>query len=164
MFRSREATDGAPQRVLASLGLGTQGHLSTTQLSLGQQKLVGVARALANNPGVLLLDEPAAGLDATESKQLARHLRGLAERGVGMLLVDHDMDLIFGTCDRVVVLVFGEVIAEGTPAEVRANPAVVEAYLGTPLSEQELAAVPAPALSPPGESTPDATPRIRGAR
>jgi branched-chain amino acid transport system ATP-binding protein len=101
-------------------------------LSLGQQKLLGVARALISEPSVLLLDEPAAGLDSTESRHLGRHLRKLADRGLGMLLVDHDMDLVFGICDRVVVLQFGRVIATGTPSEVRSSPAVIAAYLGTP--------------------------------
>jgi branched-chain amino acid transport system ATP-binding protein len=101
-------------------------------LSLGQQKLLGVARALVNSPSVLLLDEPAAGLDTTESQQLGRHLRMLADRGLGMLLVDHDMDLVFGICDRVVVLQFGSVIATGTPSEVRSSPEVMAAYLGSP--------------------------------
>lgn len=101
-------------------------------LSLGQQKLLGVARALVSNPSVLLLDEPAAGLDSTESQHLGRHLRKLADRGLGMLLVDHDMDLVFGICDRVVVLEFGRVIATGTPSDVRSSPAVIAAYLGAP--------------------------------
>ncbi len=101
-------------------------------LSLGQQKLLGVARALVSDPIVLLLDEPAAGLDSTESRHLGRHLRRLADDGLGMLLVDHDMDLVFGICDRVVVLQFGRVIATGTPSEVRSSPAVMAAYLGAP--------------------------------
>ncbi|WP_111765961.1 ABC transporter ATP-binding protein [Nakamurella deserti] len=101
-------------------------------LSLGQQKLLGVARALVSDPSVLLLDEPAAGLDSTESRHLGRHLRALADRGLGMLLVDHDMDLVFGICDRVVVLEFGRVIATGTPSQVRSSPAVIAAYLGAP--------------------------------
>jgi branched-chain amino acid transport system ATP-binding protein len=105
-------------------------------LSLGQQKLLGIARALVGAPSVLLLDEPAAGLGSTESQQLGRHLRVLADRGLGMLLVDHDMDLVFGVCERVVVLGFGQIIATGTPSEVHASPAVLAAYLGSPASAE----------------------------
>jgi ABC-type branched-subunit amino acid transport system ATPase component len=130
VFR-RHRPISVPEGILDDFELvGRLDDLPST-LSLGQQKLLGVARGLISNPSVLLLDEPAAGLDSDESQHLGRHLRALAERGLGMLLVDHDMDLVFGICDRVVVLQFGRVIATGTPAEVRSSPAVIEAYLGT---------------------------------
>lgn len=121
--------------ILASLGLVETASLSSSSLSLGQQKLAGVARAMASSSSILLLDEPAAGLNTHESEKLGRRLRELANNGFGLLLVDHDMDLVFSTCDRIVVLVFGVVIAEGTPSEIRANPAVVEAYLGMALDD-----------------------------
>jgi branched-chain amino acid transport system ATP-binding protein len=101
------------------------------QLSQGERKLVGVARALAAAPRVVCLDEPAAGLDAAESDQLGRRLRAVVDSGTGMLLVDHDMSLVLSVCDWIVVLEFGEVIATGTPDQVRRDRRVVEAYLGS---------------------------------
>jgi branched-chain amino acid transport system ATP-binding protein len=102
-----------------------------TELSLGQRKLVGVGRALACRPSLLLLDEPAAGLDTEETLALGQRLRALPKHGVTVLLIDHDMGLVLGVCDRVMVLDFGNLIAEGTPTEIRANPRVIEAYLGS---------------------------------
>jgi branched-chain amino acid transport system ATP-binding protein len=92
-----------------------------TELSHGRRKLAGVARALAQRPRLVLMDEPAAGLDTEESLELGRHLRSLPDEGVSVLLVDHDMGLVLGICDRVVVLDFGQVIARGTPAQIRAD-------------------------------------------
>ena len=104
-------------------------------LSKGQRKLVGVARALAAEPRLLCLDEPAAGLDAREGEELARHLRAVVDAGTPMLLVDHDMGLVLGISDYVVVLEFGRVIAHGTPDVVRREPQVVKAYLGSAAGE-----------------------------
>ena len=101
-----------------------------TSLSLGQQKLLGVARALAARPHVVLLDEPAAGLDSTESRGLGERLHDIVEHGISVFLIDHDMGLVLETCDYIYVLEFGTLIAEGTPAEIRSNDAVIEAYLG----------------------------------
>ena len=101
------------------------------ELSQGQRKLVGIARALVAQPRVVCLDEPAAGLDTRESEELGRRLRTLADDGQSMLLVDHDMGLVLGICDEVVVLEFGKVIARGAPDVVRSDPQVIGAYLGS---------------------------------
>jgi branched-chain amino acid transport system ATP-binding protein len=96
----------------------------------GSRKLVGIARALARTPSVLLLDEPAAGLDTHETNDLSHRLHSLRKQGIGVLIVDHDMGLISSICDFVYVLNFGKVIASGTPDEVVVDPMVVSAYLG----------------------------------
>lgn len=102
------------------------------ELPYGRRRLVGIARAVASGPSIVMLDEPAAGLDEAESRELARLIRRLAaERKMGVLLVEHDVGLVMSTCDRVVVLDFGRVIAAGTPDEIRGDEAVRAAYLGT---------------------------------
>jgi ABC-type branched-subunit amino acid transport system ATPase component/ABC-type branched-subunit amino acid transport system permease subunit len=119
-------------RVLAAVGLYVSVKTETSELSLGQQKLLGVARALVAEPTLLMLDEPAAGLSSSETVALGRQIVDISQTGVSILLVDHDMDLVLEVCDRIFVLDFGRIIASGTPDEIRANPAVIEAYLGAP--------------------------------
>jgi ABC-type branched-subunit amino acid transport system ATPase component len=119
-------------RALAAVGLNVSAKTETSELSLGQQKLLGVARALVAEPTLLMLDEPAAGLSSSETVALGRQIVDISQTGVSILLVDHDMDLVLEVCDRIFVLDFGRIIASGTPDEIRANPAVIEAYLGAP--------------------------------
>jgi branched-chain amino acid transport system ATP-binding protein len=125
------ADDSRVDVVLDQLELTRLADHRPSELSNGQRKLVGVARAIITDPTVVCLDEPAAGLDSHESIQLGVRLRHVADRGRAVLLVDHDMGLVLGICDRVVVMQFGEKIAEGTPTEIRNDDRVVEAYLGT---------------------------------
>jgi ABC-type branched-subunit amino acid transport system ATPase component len=127
---------------LELLGLGEAAGAMPEDLSQGQRKLVGIARALASRPRLLCLDEPAAGLDAREGEELAHHLRDVVDAGTAMLLIDHDMGLVLGISDYVVVLEFGKVIAHGPPDVVRRHPQVIEAYLGS--AAAELQAVDAP--------------------
>jgi branched-chain amino acid transport system ATP-binding protein len=118
-------------RVLELLGLEAFAAELPTELSQGQRKLVGIARALVARPRLMCLDEPAAGLDTQESEELGRRLRQLVDAGQAMLLVDHDMGLVLGICDEVVVLEFGKVIARGSPDVVRRDRQVIAAYLGS---------------------------------
>jgi branched-chain amino acid transport system permease protein len=120
----------AVEDVLRRLGLAPVAAAMPAELSEGQRKLVGLARALVSQPRLLCLDEPAAGMDTRESEALGRRLRELADQGQSTLLVDHDMGLVLGICDRVVVLEFGRVIAAGAPEAVRKDPVVMAAYLG----------------------------------
>ncbi|MFI0424512.1 ABC transporter ATP-binding protein [Spongiactinospora sp. 9N601] len=123
--------------VLARLGISALADRLPGELPHGRRVLVGVARALAADPTLLLMDEPAAGLDSRERGLLGGMLRDVAASGASVVLVDHDMPLVLGICDRVYVLDFGVVIAAGEPAAVRNDPGVVAAYLGTDDAEPE---------------------------
>jgi ABC-type branched-subunit amino acid transport system ATPase component/branched-subunit amino acid ABC-type transport system permease component len=118
-------------RALDSVGISALGDRPAGQLSQGERQLVSIARACAADPAVLLLDEPAAGLDSDESTWLGERIRTITSAGTAMLLVDHDVNLVLSVCDHVYVLDFGVVIAEGPPDTIRANRAVADAYLGT---------------------------------
>ncbi|SDR62422.1 amino acid/amide ABC transporter membrane protein 2, HAAT family /amino acid/amide ABC transporter ATP-binding protein 1, HAAT family [Rhizobiales bacterium GAS191] len=118
------------RRQLERVGLLGEADKPATSLALGQQRIVEIARALCLDPTFLLLDEPAAGLRHQEKAALAGLLRKLGDEGVAILLVEHDMDFVMGLCERVIVMNFGSKLAEGTPAEIGRDPAVVEAYLG----------------------------------
>ncbi|MEN9893836.1 MAG: hypothetical protein RLY78_4131 [Pseudomonadota bacterium] len=118
------------RRQLQRVGLGDLADRPAGSLALGQQRLLEIARALCADPAVLLLDEPAAGLRLKEKQALAALLRQLRDEGLAVLLVEHDMDFLMTLADRVVVIVFGEKLTEGRPAEVQRHPGVLEAYLG----------------------------------
>jgi branched-chain amino acid transport system ATP-binding protein len=122
--------DAVTEEILDLLGIEALAESRVDQLPTGLARLVEVGRALAARPSVLLLDEPASGQDETETTALAQTLSELAASGVAVVLVEHDVDLVMRTCARVFVLDFGRVLAEGSPDEIRTNPAVVGAYLG----------------------------------
>jgi branched-chain amino acid transport system ATP-binding protein len=124
--RIREKTD----ELLDLMGLAGSEELPAGKLPYGHQRRLEIARALAAEPRLLLLDEPAAGMNEKETREIRQLIRTIRGLGVTVLLIEHDMSLVMKVCDRLVVLNFGLKIAEGTPEEVRGNPDVVEAYLG----------------------------------
>jgi len=126
--------------LLNAVGLATRPNELAGSLPYGEQRRLEIARALGTNPGVLLLDEPAAGTNPVEKRELAQLIQRInAERDVSVLLIEHDMKLVMSVAHRIVVLNFGEKIAEGTPQEIQRNPAVIAAYLGTSAEEVEAA-------------------------
>jgi branched-chain amino acid transport system ATP-binding protein len=116
---------------LEMLGIADLADAMPTDISQGHRKLVSTARALAARPRLLCMDEPAAGLDTGESQELGRRIHDVVDAGITVLLVDHDMGLVLDVCDFIYVMEFGKKIAEGTPEEMRSDPAVIAAYLGS---------------------------------
>jgi branched-chain amino acid transport system ATP-binding protein len=112
------------------LALGERKHWAAESLSYGEKKRLEIARALAMRPKILLLDEPAAGMNAVEVARLMEIIRGIRASGVGVLLIEHHMKLVMNVCDRIAVLNFGVKISEGTPSAIANDPAVIESYLG----------------------------------
>jgi branched-chain amino acid transport system ATP-binding protein len=130
MLRSERASREEAEELMAFAGVGQYAKARATQLSFGALKRLEIARALAAKPKLLLLDEPAAGLNHTETGEISKLIQQIAESGITVILVEHDMKMVMSISDHILVLNYGKKLAEGKAAEVRHNPRVVEAYLG----------------------------------
>jgi branched-chain amino acid transport system ATP-binding protein len=132
-YRDRERCRDEAMNLLAFVGLNRRAHIAAGSLSYGEQRMLEIARALATAPRLLMIDEPAAGLNAVVTDALLTRIADLRTRGMTVVLVEHNMDLVMSIADRILVMDYGQYLFEGTPAEVQAHPGVIEAYLGAEL-------------------------------
>ena len=129
--RVERAAEVQAMTLLEFMGLADRRDEPTISLPHGHQRALGIAVALAAEPALMLLDEPFTGMNPEETRRMMALVERVRDQGVTILLVEHDMRAVMGLCERITVLSFGELLAQGTPDEIRANPAVIEAYLGT---------------------------------
>ena len=138
--REEQTMIGESLAALETVGLADQAGRPASALAYGHRRLLEIARAVVARPILLLLDEPAAGLNASEAETLVALIRRINAQGVTVVLVEHQMDVIMASCSRITVLNYGQKLAEGTPAEIRSNESVIEAYLGRAGLEERIAA------------------------
>ena len=129
--RAERDSEVRAAEILEFMGLGDRRDEETVNLPHGHQRALGIAVALAAEPKLILLDEPFTGMNPEETRRMMALVEKVRSQGVTILLVEHDMQAVMGLCERITVLSFGELLAQGTPDEIRADPAVIEAYLGT---------------------------------
>ena len=130
-FKSEKAADKKAMELLAFMGLADVAHVKAGSLPYGVQRRLEIARALATNPSILLLDEPAAGMNPSETAELTEQIRRIRDTfHIAIFLIEHDMNLVMNVCEGIAVVNYGRIIAKGTPEQIRDDPAVIEAYLG----------------------------------